>query len=187
MATPEMIDCLARYYPLSAEFRAQFSAALTIKNYRKGQILLPHKTLYSLWFINKGLAKGCYHSQDGKEHVTRLWGQQQIMLLPPKRDQAPCFVEQIILLEDCVLSSIQTSAMMVMYQTLPEAARLASKIITEDLHKANLKSYLSALPAQQAYTRFTELFPADRILLKDVASFLEITPSTLSEIRRKRP
>ncbi|SDF61709.1 cAMP-binding domain of CRP or a regulatory subunit of cAMP-dependent protein kinases [Dyadobacter soli] len=186
MAMPQMIDYLSSHYALSEEFRASLKSAHFQKTYPKGHIIYPGKSFYSIYFINKGLAKGAYESQDGKEHITRLWQQGQAMLLGP-RNPAPRYgQDQIVLLEDCVISGIQPAAMMSIYQTFPEAAKLASKILLEDIRLAAIKSMLCALPALEAYTRFTTLFPAERFLLRDIAAYLEITPSTLSEIRRKR-
>jgi hypothetical protein len=71
-----------------------------------------------------------------------------------------------------------------LYHAFREAPKLSSKIILNDRNLGELKSFLCSLPTAHGYVQFQQIFPAHRLLLKDIASYLEISPGRMSEIRK---
>jgi hypothetical protein len=71
-----------------------------------------------------------------------------------------------------------------LYHTYAEAPKLSSKILLRDRNQSDLKSFLCSLPTAQGYVQFQQIFPAERLLLKDIASYLQISAGRMSEIRR---
>jgi CRP-like cAMP-binding protein len=179
----KLTDHLAAFYPLSTEFKTALDQVLIRKVFKKGDTVRQSGLRPSIWFIVEGLAKALYEDQDGKEHVTRFWKQGQVMLLA-NGSPSMMTADQIVLLEDSVLTTISSASLVFLYHSFREGPKLSSKILLEDRNQAELKSFLCSLPGQQAYRQFQQIFPARRLMLKDIASYLEITPGRLSEIRK---
>lgn len=136
-----------------------------------------------IWYLQSGLAKGYYQDQEGNEHVTRFWHEGQTMLLangPVHKTAA----DRIMLLEDSLVTTLSDSSVLYLYHAFSEAPKLSSKIILQDRNRSELKSFLCSLPTAQGYVQFQRIFPADRLLLKDIASYLEISPGRMSGIRK---
>ncbi|TDE09560.1 Crp/Fnr family transcriptional regulator [Dyadobacter psychrotolerans] len=182
---PDLIKYLSGFYSLSEEFVSHLRSAQLQKLYKKNQILSQNTSAPLFWFINNGLAKGCYYDADGKEHITRFWKEGEIMLLTHNPIDARVHAQVIVLLENATLSSLSPRRLLYLNNYFTETHKLSGKLLLADRDKADLKSYLCALPSPQGYDEFKKNFPHNRILLKDIACYLEITASSLSEIRRK--
>jgi hypothetical protein len=179
----KLTDHLAAFYPLSTGFKTALDQVLIRQVFKKGMRLSQTGTRPAIWFIVEGLAKATYEDQEGKEHVTRFWKQGQVMLLangsPPMMT-----ADRIVLLEDSVLTTMSSASVLFLYHTFHEGPKLSSKILLDDRNQGELKSFLCSLPAKLAYRQFQQVFPARRLMLKDIASYLEISPGRLSEIRK---
>lgn len=180
---PKLIDYLAKMYPLSDEFTDVLQRAISQKSMRKGHILQQKGSWPSIWFLESGLAKGCYHDPDGKEHATRFWKPGEFMLLA-NNPVMPMSADRIVLLENSTVTIIRYAAIPYLYQRFPEAPKLATKILLMDRDKAEQRAFLCTLPSDMAYHQFRKLFPSDQLFLKDAASFLEISRGRLSEIKK---
>ena len=183
MKSLELTKHFASLYPMSPAFTAALDQALTLKNFRKGDLLKQSGKTPMIWFLESGLAKGYYQDQEGKEHVSRFWKQGQVMLLASGPTHSTA-ADRILLLEDSQVSTLSDSSLLFLYHTFSEAPKIASKIILKDRNQGELKSFLCSLPTAQGYVQFQQVFPAARLMLKDIASYLEISPGRMSEIRR---
>ena len=181
-----LIDHLESFYPLSPEFKSALRASITNQKLKKGYVMYPNEGMPSVWYLRSGLAKGNYYDQDGKEHITRFWKQGETMLLADVTPNTALAASQITLLEDSAVTVISEKNTAYLYNRFAEAPKLSSKILLNDRSKAEIKSHLRTLPAAQAYQEFKEVFPADRIILKDISCYLEISQTWLSDIRKKR-
>lgn len=183
MKNLKLTDYFAALYPLGEPFIKALSEALMQKQYKKGDILRQNGHTPMIWYIQNGLAKGYYQDQDGKEHVTRFWKENQVMLLasgPIHKTAA----DRITLLEDSLVTTLSDSGILFLYHSFSEAPKLSSKIILDDRNHGELRSFLCSLPTAQGYVQFQHIFPSGRLLLKDIASYLEISAGRMSEIRR---
>lgn len=183
MKNLKLTNHFASLYPLGQEFVLALDQALKQKNYRKGDVLRQNGHTPMIWFIEDGLAKGYYEDQEGKEHVTRFWKEGQVMFLAngPEHKTA---ADRILFLEDSLVTTLSDSSIIYLYHGFREAPKLSSKIILDDRNHSELKSFLCSLPTAQGYAQFHQIFPSGRLLLKDIASYLEITPGRMSGIRR---
>lgn len=184
MKKKDLNDYLSGLYALSPQFSASLQNSIRMQAYKKGQVLNHTGDIPGIWFIKSGLSKGVYFDQDGKEHITRFWQQGEIMFLAAGSYPSAPTANRIVFLENSLIDSLSTSSMVFMYHTFTEVPKLSAKIILIDRNQGELRSYLSALPSQLGYGAFQHLFPSRRLLLQDIASYLEISPGRLSEIRR---
>jgi CRP-like cAMP-binding protein len=170
---------LKALYPVNTEFSEAVQGLIQIKRIKKGEELSPTRPA-SVWYIHKGLVKGYYDDPDGKQHITRFWKEKDVILMMLPMDDGL----QATALEDCQVAYLSGRKLLYLYNHFSETAKLSSKILAGEQSRSHLKIHLSALNATAAYKQFKDEFPFERILLKDTASYLEVTPGTLSEIRK---
>lgn len=174
-----LLDRFSSLYPVSEAFTNSIKPLPALRKLRAGQVLELREPA-CMYYVIKGLAKGSYDDLDGKEHITRFWKEKEtILIMQPLIENF-----MITILEDSELLYLSPRRLLYLYNRFPETVKLASKILSKDQTMANTKISISSLPAKQAYMEFKLLFPYRRIKLKDIASYLEVTPGTLSEIRR---
>lgn len=182
-----LIGHLETFYPLSEEFKEALRLSITSRKLKKGFVIYPNDGLPSVWYLNSGLAKGHYYDPDGKEHITRFWKKGETMLLAEVGTTTALAASQITLLEHSTVTIISEKNTAYLYNRFSEAPKLSSKILLNDRNRAEIKSHLRTLPASQAYQEFKNVFPAERIALKDISCYLEISAAWLSDIRKNNP
>ncbi len=141
-----------------------------------------------LYFVDKGLLRG-YYFNDEKEITNWFAGE---------GDFATCFYafvtkepsfETIQALEDVQLTGILYADLEELYKTFPETERLG-RIITQNYY-IQLEERILNLQfktAKERYQHFSESHAdlLQRVTLGHVASYLGITPETLSRIRSEK-
>lgn len=177
--THEFLQYLQALYPVSPTFSQKVRELTQFTLIKKGEILNISKPA-SIWYIHRGLLKGGYDDLDGRQHITSFWKEMEVVLMIHPVSEG----FYATALEDGYLTYLSGRKLLYLYNHFGETAKLASKILSAEQSKSLLKLYLSTLPASAAYQQFKNSFPYRRILLKDIASYLEITPGTLSEVRR---
>ncbi|RZJ56257.1 MAG: Crp/Fnr family transcriptional regulator [Flavobacterium sp.] len=140
-----------------------------------------------IFFILNGLAR-VYYLKDGKEITTYLSCDDGfIASYSSFINQAQSF-ENIQCIEDCEVLSITFENMQSLYKEIPNWERVG-RILAEQnyLCMADRVLKLQMIPAKEKYLAFLESAPAkiiQRTPLIYIASFLGITPESLSRIRQ---
>lgn len=181
---------IAQYITLSNEERDYFISVLLPKKLRKRQYLVQagDACRYEC-FINKGCLRQYYVDEAGQEHIVMFaeegwWISDMYGLVTGK-----AALTNVDALEDAELLLIERSNfenLMLQYPVFERFFRikLQRAFIA---HQRRLIENMS-LPANQRYSNFAEQYPSfeQRLPLKQIASFLGITPESLSRIRRQR-
>jgi len=154
------------------------------KTLRPGQMLFKDSGQPQALFVHQGIVKGFYYDDKGREHVTRFWKEKQVILLAEAQRPDITTADHLQALETCWLSAITHASADPLKLSASQIARFAAKILLADRNMAELKAHLCALPAREAYGEFKKFLPENRLHLRDIASFLGITPQTISEIRK---
>lgn len=187
MDTKKLNEYLSALTPLSSEFKNYLHKTAIKQDFPKGTTLLKSGEKFSqTFFVLAGLIKSRYFDEDGKQVVTRFWKENEIVLPKGGFMENMESLEDIVLLEDCKLLSIHNKQIEFAYHAFSETYKLSRKIHFKDSRKQYQRATLLVLPAVKAYPAFCQLFPCNRILLQDIAYFLNIRPYTLSRIRAKR-
>lgn len=140
-----------------------------------------------IFFIVEGLAR-VYYLKDGKEITTYLSSDEGFIASYSSFINQSVSFENIQCIEDCEVLSITFEKMQFLYHEIPNWERVG-RILAEQnyLCMADRVLKLQMIPAKEKYETFLASAPAkiiQRTPLIYIASFLGITPESLSRIRQ---
>ena len=154
----------------------------------KNHLLLQQgKTCKHLWFMTKGVARYFYTNEEGKEMNTWFSLDTQVIADTTSFVSQEPSEENIQLLEDSEMYSIEYSALQSLLQKHHSFALWYIKLI-EQHYVAQIEDRIADLQflnAKQRYQKLLNLYPeiTNRISLGNISSYLNITQETLSRIR----
>lgn len=163
-------------------------SAFELKSFKAGEYLLhPGQVSRQLYFVCKGVLKIFLSNDNGPEIAYFFWAENRfVTILKSFLEDLPSN-EGIQVASDAELMMIGKKDLLALYQQLPYLKEINEHLNQQSLFKkiAIRNSYLGHDSAER-YRLFLE-HQADialRISLGDVASYLGITPQSLSRIRR---
>lgn len=188
MALFHLNNYLSNFYPVSEEAR---NAVLKIAEFRecpaKTILLQEGQVQKHIFYLNKGLARGFYHMAD--REIT-LW----ICYEPDTLGSSDSFFNQvpsdinIETIEPCQLVVLPREQWLELYDKFPEVervSRLISQSNVQKLYRRIKILHYSSPEEKYRYLIENESQIIQRTPLKFIASYLNITPETLSRIRAK--
>lgn len=171
---------------------AEFSKCLsffTAKNVRKKQFLLQEGDVCrQLAFVTSGLLRVYTVDHKGKEHITQFamedwWASDLYSYLSGTPSK-----ENIDALEDSEVLLIDRTSREAMLEAVPKMDRFFRLLMEANL-VATRKRIVSLISdtAEQRYLAFLKTYPSlvERVPLNQIASYLGITPQSLSRIRKE--
>ena len=182
----DLLRHLDRIYRLPEPERAIFAAAWQPMTLPKGHFLVPEgRTCRHIYFISKGIARIYYHKQEREVTEWLALDQSFFFSIRSFFEQIPTHLI-IHLLEDAVLFAIPYDELMRLSDRFHAVEKLFRHMITGSLllSQTRMESILFET-AHQRYERLIRERPdiVQRVPLGYIASFLGITPETLSRIR----
>jgi len=181
---------IARHVELTAEEVADFTSILQIKKYRKRQYLVqagdPCRYEY---FINSGCVRQYHVSEEGQEHVIGFavedWWTSDLYGFITGQPS----LTNIDALEDTEVVQFERTAYEDILLRIPKLERFFRIILQRSMitQQQRIMENIS-LSADDRYCKFAERYPQleQRLPQKQIASYLGITPESLSRIRRQR-
>lgn len=179
---------VAQFVKLTDKEKKIFESAFTVKHIPKNFNLVSEgEVSKELYFINKGLLR-LYYNKDG-EYITAYIFRENLFASSYDSflQQSPS-IQYLESLEDCEILSIEKQRMDELYEKLPVINILTRKIAEQRFINAQmiLSSFLLDSP-ETRYQKFAkvhgDLFL--RVPHHIIASYLGITPVSLSRIRKR--
>jgi CRP-like cAMP-binding protein len=145
---------------------------------------IPHEII----FITKGIMRICYYNNKGDEITKYFMDENHFLADINSYNQQIPSTEYVQAVTDCSFFVVSKTAMRELSLTIIEWDNIVAKITAKGFaEKVNKISPMMTEDAKERYLSFLEKFPtlANRIPLSYLASYLGITQSSLSRIRRK--
>jgi CRP-like cAMP-binding protein len=178
---------VSRFITLTPEEEQYFTSILKVKKLKKKQYLLQEGEItHHEYFVNKGCLRTYSIDERGLEHIIQFavedwWTGDMYSFLT----QTPARYT-IDALEDSELLCLEKNALEELYVKIPKFEKFFRNLLQnafvslQDRITSNLSK-----PADERYCNFIEKYPQmePRLPLKQIASYLGITPESLSRIR----
>jgi CRP-like cAMP-binding protein len=181
---------ISRYISLTEEEIADFTSILQLKKLRKRQYLLQAGD-YCRYecFVNKGCLRQYYVSDKGQEHILSFavedwWLSDMYGLITGNPS-----LTNIEAVEDSEVLMIERTTWDDMLLRIPKFERFFRIILQRSLITQQLRIIENiSHTAEERYERFVERYPLleQRVPQRQIASYLGITPESLSRIRKQR-
>ncbi|MBB6272469.1 CRP-like cAMP-binding protein [Pedobacter cryoconitis] len=185
-----LVSCLLQHRHISKEDQLLITAAFKLRKYKSGEWLLKADTVSgTLFFIDKGVLKITVPHPVEKDIVYYFMEEGQFMTflysmygnIPAKQGlQAACDLEAHL---------ISLEQLFQLYEKLPYLRALIDEIAQLSMAEmVTIKNLYLTGNALAKYELFLRKQPAtaSRVALTDIASYLGITPQSLSRIRKTR-
>lgn len=183
-----IIRNISRHVQLSDRELSLFTSILKAKNLRKRQFLLQAGEVCKYeTFVVKGLLRAYSVDKSGYEHVVMFamedwWISDLYSFLT----QTPA-AQHIDALEDAEVLQIEKSDLEELYLEAPAFDRFF-RVMFQNAYVANQQRIIASISqtAEEKYIAFIKKYPSleQRVPQHQVASYLGITPETISRIRR---
>jgi CRP/FNR family transcriptional regulator, anaerobic regulatory protein len=183
-----IINILNRFGTIGEKVKIELSDKVVRKNLLKGELLLEQGSICRyLYILENGFARG-YYFREGK-YITSwfAFANDVVSSMYSFVSQKPSY-ENIEILEDSILYCISYEQLQDLYQKFPEF-NLIGRLLTEKYYIA-LEERILSLQSQSAQERYKNLLKSKPQLLQhaslgQIASYLGVSPETLSRIRAK--
>jgi CRP-like cAMP-binding protein len=185
--TDNLLQVLTAIHPLSEAFKITLDKELTLLSFPKNYILLePPKIAGHAYFLNEGFAI-CYTFFDGKKQIEGIWKAGQIIISARSFfEQVPAreFIELIV---PSTILCISYPSVMKLFERFPEA-NFIYRVVMNQYYEQSRQCIrdLQHLSAIARYKKMVMEFPGIEQIIpqEQIASYLGITPQSLSRIKR---
>ena len=178
-----------RHIRLNPEETARFTSILKPRTLRKKQYLLQAgDVMRHECFVNKGCLRTYQVDEKGQEHVVQFaiedwWAGDLYSFLSGQ--PSPCHIDA---LEETEVLLIEKNNLEQLYTDIPKFDRFF-RIILQNAFVAGQQRIIEnmSLSAEERYISFLQRYPKfeQRLPLRQIASFLGITPESLSRVRKQ--
>lgn len=185
-----LIKYMEKYTTLSEEEQQAIIGEIVIKEFKKGTLLLkqgdsPTKDCY---FVLKGCVRQFYLEVDGKEVTTNFFTEEQAILLFDSEEADQGAKYSLNCLEDCVLVLGDFVSEQEMYQQYKELESMTRRMMEAFLVQAQNENakFIRSSP-EERYKTMIQNRPdlLKRVPQHQLASYLGMTPESLSRIKRR--
>ncbi|GLR18051.1 Crp/Fnr family transcriptional regulator [Portibacter lacus] len=182
-----LFDYLSKYIALNAEEKKAISDLDIFKQYKKGTILLKEGQYSDYgYFVVKGYLR-CYYLKDGVEKTTAFYTEAESL-------NPPCIITKspseyyISVDEDAILISANSEMEQEIFQKFPKFEKLC-RVLSEELLMKNTVEFddFKTSTPEQRYLKLQQTRPdlLQRVPQYQIASFLGMTPQSLSRLRNR--
>lgn len=185
----QMINYLLRFGRLNQQQIELITSKAVIKTIKANDYYHEAGKIFrEVIFLTEGIMRICYYNNKGDEITKYFFDENHFIADLNSLDLNIPAAEYIQAVTDCQYIVLSKSALQELSTTIIGWDTIVSKITAKGmLDKVNRISPMMADSAKERYLKFLDSFPdlANRIPLSYLASYLGITQSSLSRIRRE--
>ncbi|WP_266366777.1 Crp/Fnr family transcriptional regulator [Tellurirhabdus rosea] len=184
----ELIAFLSRFPSLFPEAIDVLAEQLTVRSFTKGTLLVREGQLCNeCYFVLKGCLRQ-YLLLDGLEKTTAFYTEGQAAVLFSSYTRQTASPHYLSCLEDSLLLIGTPTSETEMYRQFPELEYITRQMLEQDFGKTQdaLTRFITSSP-EQRYLHILEERPdlLQRAPQHQLASYIGVTPESLSRIRRR--
>ncbi len=182
-----LFDFLSKYVPLTPEEKAAILSLNIFRTVKKGTVLLREgQTTKDSFFVLKGCIR-TYYVLEGEEKTTAFYTEMEAFTPPSVVNKNPSEL-YVDCVEDTILSVSDTDMEAEMNSKFPKFETLCRMMAEDNLAKQqiDIDKFKTSSP-EQRYLDLLQSRPdlVQRVPLHQLASFLGITPQSLSRLRAR--
>lgn len=184
-----LIKYMKRFTGLSEAELETIAAGIPIQEFKKGTILLRQGEVpEKCYFVLKGCVRQFAVDEDGRETTFNFFTEEQGVTIFNQHTLDKASKYSLSCLEDCVLVVGDVSVEQEMYDKHSELETMTRKMIEENIGQMHddFAAFISSRP-EERYKELLKKRPdlIHRVPQHQLASFLGITPESLSRIKRR--
>lgn len=182
----ELRDFLSRLYPLTGKSLENLIAIADELDVRRNTTIIKSGVIERyIYFVKNGIVRAFFNA-DGREVTFWIGEEGSVALSMESYINNRCGYETIVTLEDCTLYRIDSKALNHLYETDIHIANWGRKLAEREILRA--ERCLMPLLFTTGAKRYAQLLKSNpgllnRIHLEHLASYLGVTPVSLSRIR----
>lgn len=184
-----LLDYLSQHHTIPPADQERISAIAQPRHYREGDILSPQEhTCRQLFFIVNGVARITTTLADGQTAILFFVRENKLCTILKSFLHQTIAQEGIAAACDLDVIVLPREDLYALYKELPYLQTLINQITQQTLiDKISLQSGAAGMDAAARYQYFLQHMPdvATRVSLTDIAAYLQITPQSLSRIRKQ--
>lgn len=183
-----LIKFLSKFPNLDSSVVSQLSKMIPVIAPNKGTILISEGEVPSeCYFVLKGLIRQ-YQFTDGTERTTEFYTESNGTVSSTHYTEQTPSNFNLECIEDCLLITGNMEIDEIHFEKFPVLREITQRILESDLNKAkeNYSNFILSSPKER-YLHFMEARSdvMNRVPLHQIASYLGMTPESLSRIRKR--
>lgn len=189
MKTQQLFDLLSAIHPLSDELKSSMRRELTSLSLPKGYLLLEAPRVADMaYFLVEGFAMS-YTYIKGKRQVECFWGQGQIVVSTKSFFEQTPSKEFIILTVQSDVLCMSYDSVTRLFSDFPETSYISRVIVNQYFESCRERlhdhQYAST---EERFDKLVATFPTiEQVVTQEhIASYLGITPQSMSRLKRRK-
>ena len=189
-----MIDILKKYMSdftsMSEDEQRAISESLRIDEYKKGKYLLRQGELSTIkcYFVLMGCVRQFFIDESGKEVTSNFFTEEQAIPIINEKTQDELSKYSLVCVEDCILVVGDVDSENTMFNKYPQLEIMIRKMMEINVGEMQEQfgEFISSSP-EERYESVLRKRPQliDRVPQHQLASYLGITPESLSRIKKR--
>lgn len=185
----KLVDFITKAYPMPAKMASEVSERFYPLRINKGDFLLKEGSVSNEYvFLTEGYMRSFATDPDGNDITTSFHGPQQVVFEITSFFHRIPSRENIQALTSCTGIAITYATLNELFHALPEFREFGRSILVRGF--SSLKSRMLSTITETAETRYLQLLQSNPDIfhhapLRTIASYLGITDSSLSRIRKE--